>query len=520
MKAAVRKSALARAKPPAAAPATSKSSAAALRFAAAGKTVLADNKALSPWATRADDLGPQQGVSRQVSMESVSLRSMANQALANQTLAEVSRSRRASSESLVGKASAKAETMRAELRAELEGEIQALEAQVNYLTDEQLRRAAELTEVRQEAAAQREAAEAARAAAASSESSAASSHLQLTAERDALVARLEAAAAVAAQATTAAVLDAAAAGERAAAAEARAAAAETEAAAAASSQEQARGESGLLMQALQAAREEAAELLKERGSWQARAEQREEAEREAALAARHDRQQRATEAARRATEAARRAGLREQAETLQRETSAEAQAAIAQLAAERDGAHACVQRLEASCTELQARADAAEAGVAEGRRVNDAWRERCEGVEERLRAAVQADASMEQAMTLAAQRVQQLSSAATHVTDLLGGAGPPPPHGPPHASPYAPQHAWPYAQPYAPPPHAPPQHAQPLHAQQHALPRWATPHTAHPVAPLDWPTTAPAAAQPAARNRFSSPMTPTTRTSWAAGGHV
>jgi hypothetical protein len=319
----------------------------------------------------------------------------------------------------VGKASAKAETMRAELRAELEGEIQALEAQVNHLTDEQLRRAAELTEVRQEAAAQREAAEAARAAAASSESSAASSHLQLTAERDALVARLEAAAAVAAQATTAAVLDAAAAGERAAAAEARAAAAETEAAAAASSQEQARGESGLLMQALQAAREEAAE-----------------------------------------------------------------------------------------------------AGVAEGRRVNDAWRERCEGVEERLRAAVQADASMEQAMTLAAQRVQQLSSAATHVTDLLGGAGPPPPHGPPHASPYAPQHAWPYAQPYAQPPHAPPQHAQPLHAQQHALPRWATPHTAHPVAPLDWPTTAPAAAQPAARNRFSSPMTPTTRTSWAAGGHV
>ena len=76
----------------------------------------------------------------------------------------------------------------------------------------------------------------------------------------------------------------------------------------------------------------------------------EEAEREAALAARHDRQQRATEAARRATEAARRAELRDQAEKLQRETSEEAQAAIAQLAAERDGAHARVQQLEASLT--------------------------------------------------------------------------------------------------------------------------------------------------------------------------
>ena len=32
-------------------------------------------------------------------------------------------------------------------------------------------------------------------------------------------------------------------------------------------------------------------------------------------------------------------------------------------------------------------------------------------------------------MALAAQRVQQLSSAATHVTGLLGGPGPP--HGPP-----------------------------------------------------------------------------------------
>ena len=50
------------------------------------------------------------------------------------------------------------------------------------------------------------------------------------------------------------------------------------------------------MQALQAAREEAAELLRDRGSWQARAERMKEAEREAALAARHDRQQRATEA--------------------------------------------------------------------------------------------------------------------------------------------------------------------------------------------------------------------------------
>ena len=74
----------------------------------------------------------------------------------------------------------------------------------------------------------------------------------------------------------------------------------------------------------------------------------EDAEREAALAARHDRQQRATEAARRATEAARRAELRDQAEKLQRETSEEAQAAIAQLAAERNGAHARVQQLEAS----------------------------------------------------------------------------------------------------------------------------------------------------------------------------
>ena len=225
-------------------------------------------------------------------MESVSLRSMANQALTNQTLAEVSRSRRGSSESLVGKASAKAETMRAELRAELEGEIQALEAQVSQLTDEQLMQAqlqkrneGALNEALEEAAAQREAgrtwraeAEAARAAAASSESSAATRQVQLTAERDALVARLEAAAAVAAQATTTAVLDAAAAAERAAAAEARVAAAAAEAAAAASLQEQARGESGLLMQALQAAREEAAELLKERGSWQARAERMEEAE--------------------------------------------------------------------------------------------------------------------------------------------------------------------------------------------------------------------------------------------------
>ena len=268
----------------------------------------------------------------------------------------------------------------------------------------------------------------------------------------------------------------------------------------------------------------------------------EEAEREAALAARHDRQQRATESARRATEAARRAELRGQAETLQRETSAEAQAAIAQLAAERDGAHACVQQLEVSCAELQARADAAEAGVAEGRRVIDAWRERCEGVEERLRAAEhalkereRADTSMEQTMTLAAQRVQLLSDAATHVTGLLGGAGPPPPyappHAPPHASPYAPQQAWPYAQPYAQsyaqPPHALPQHAPPSHAPPQHAPPWATPHAARPVrvergwsqAPLDWPTSAPAAAQPAARIRFSLPLTPSTGVSAAWPGH-
>ena len=59
--------------------------------------------------------------SRHVSIESASLRSAAGSlrsaALASQT--EVSRSRRGSSESLVAKASAKAESTRAELRAEV-----------------------------------------------------------------------------------------------------------------------------------------------------------------------------------------------------------------------------------------------------------------------------------------------------------------------------------------------------------------------------------------------------------------
>ena len=58
--------------------------------------------------------------SRHVSNESASLRSAAEQALASQ--AEVSRSRRGSSESLVAKASAKAESTRAELRAEVQPE--------------------------------------------------------------------------------------------------------------------------------------------------------------------------------------------------------------------------------------------------------------------------------------------------------------------------------------------------------------------------------------------------------------
>ena len=48
------------------------------------------------------------------------MRSAADQALASQT--EVSRSRRGSSESLVAKASAKAESTRAELRAEVQPE--------------------------------------------------------------------------------------------------------------------------------------------------------------------------------------------------------------------------------------------------------------------------------------------------------------------------------------------------------------------------------------------------------------
>ena len=48
------------------------------------------------------------------------VRSAADQALASQ--AEVSRSRRGSSESLVAKASAKAESTRAELRAEVQPE--------------------------------------------------------------------------------------------------------------------------------------------------------------------------------------------------------------------------------------------------------------------------------------------------------------------------------------------------------------------------------------------------------------
>ena len=112
MKAAARKATLAR----------TKSTPAALLIAAASKKALANSKAegkadgkgLGPWE-RSDDLSPTG--SRHVSIESASLRSAADQALASQ--AEVSRSRRASSESLGGKASAKAESMRAELRAEV-----------------------------------------------------------------------------------------------------------------------------------------------------------------------------------------------------------------------------------------------------------------------------------------------------------------------------------------------------------------------------------------------------------------
>ena len=112
MKAAARKATLAR----------TKSTPAALLIAAASKKALANSKAegkadgkgLGPWE-RSDDLSPTG--SRHVSIESASLRSAADQALASQ--AEVSRSRRASTESLGGKASAKAESMRAELRAEV-----------------------------------------------------------------------------------------------------------------------------------------------------------------------------------------------------------------------------------------------------------------------------------------------------------------------------------------------------------------------------------------------------------------
>ena len=121
-------------------------------------------------------------------------------------------------------------------------------------------------------------------------------------------------------------------------------------------------------------------------------------QREAVAAQRHERQQRATAAARRAE-------LRAQAEVLQREAGAEAQAVIAQLAAERDGADARAQHLKASCAEQHVRAEVAEAGVTEGRRVAEAWRERCEVVEARLRAAVhelsgreRAETSMEQAI--------------------------------------------------------------------------------------------------------------------------
>jgi hypothetical protein len=108
MKAAARKATLAR----------TKSTPAALLIAAASKKAgansKADGKGLGPWE-RSDDLSPTG--SRHVSIESASLRGATDQALASQ--AEVSRSRRASSESLVDKASAKAESMRAELRAEV-----------------------------------------------------------------------------------------------------------------------------------------------------------------------------------------------------------------------------------------------------------------------------------------------------------------------------------------------------------------------------------------------------------------
>ena len=119
MKAAARKATLAR----------TKSTPAALLIAAASKKALANSKAegkadgkgLGPWE-RSDDLSPTG--SRHVSIESASLRSAAGSlrsaALAGQT--EVSRSRRGSSESLVGKASAKAESTRAELRAEVQPE--------------------------------------------------------------------------------------------------------------------------------------------------------------------------------------------------------------------------------------------------------------------------------------------------------------------------------------------------------------------------------------------------------------
>lgn len=80
----------------------------------------------------------------------------------------------------------------------------------------------------------------------------------------------------------------------------------------------------------------------------------------------------------------------------------------------------------------------------------------------------------------AAQRVQVLSSAATHVTDLLGGVGPPLSHAPP------------------------------LQALRAAPLEWVelplgVPTTVQPMAqPVAQPV-----AQPAAHNRFYLPMTPT-----------
>lgn len=190
------------------------------------------------------------------------------------------------------KMAAKADATRAELRAELEDErmqyevsvlqpkIQALEAQVNQLTDEvaasatmelhhhsELRRSeVALAEAREEAATRQQAWEAMRATAVSQLDN-------VQAERDAMVAQLEllqrlhlsvasqheTAAAVAAEASACAERDAAeatACAEREAAlasgraegAEVRAAAVAVELAAATSALEQTRGEAGLLMQ--------------------------------------------------------------------------------------------------------------------------------------------------------------------------------------------------------------------------------------------------------------------------------